>query len=644
MRTAFQRWLDSPRVTVYAPLTTLAIGLFFVFVWAPHPWGWRGIDQYDTLARELVRGEPFSTTDVPWGYTYYLAACLYLFGERTWVPVTMQVFINALTPLLVFKLAAPAVGRRIAALATWITAVFSFNTVYASTQSSDAICTVLFLLSALWFVRGHVRSSLLAFAAAGALAGLVPQFRPNMILLPAIVAAGYMLWRPRGLRRLLASGVFMAAFTAMLLPWIVRNYQYTDTLLPTSTHGGIQLWYGTLQTGPYIESRAHNPRYVFASSAFAYSSVEQPVIVSAVPVCADQGAPQLRYRTNRDPELKTAAARGMKNGRYEFEVPAQIAPTTIYYFFAAGASTTPAAGNDGPLIYFISKDHLGDLDSAHEVLDFFDIIRMMRSIAWQEPLPIAAQLDFSHDGRVDRDDVAVAIARLIPESKDPFADLDVRGDAVVLRFRDGSSLSVPKQFNGLQTGVDVDLNGGELAGAVVSRSQPLSSLRDSANACPVVEDVRVNEVFYRREPHEMARYTALAFDNINRDPIAFFTASAYRMVRLFIIRGTGDQQTTFQFPLSRLIFDAGLVASLAYFIAFLAGVGLAWRARSPWMYALIPIVYVPVTICFVLTNMRYTITVQPLMFVFVAIAIGAALKIGRPEARPFDSSRRASAS
>ena len=48
-------------------------------------------------------------------------------------------------------------------------------------------------------------------------------------------------------------------------------------------------------------------------------------------------------------------------------------------------------------------------------------------------------------------------------------------------------------------------------------------------------------------------------------------------------------------------------------------------------YTLIPIAYVPLTICFVLTNMRYTITVQPLMFVFVAIAVAAALKIARPE-------------
>ena len=230
--------------------TTLAIGLFFVFVWAPHPWGWRGIDQYDALAKELALGEPFSTTDVPWGYTYYLAIFYRFFGEHTWAPVTGQVFINALTPLLLFKLARPAVGQRIAALAAWITAIFSFNTVYASTQSSDAICTVLFMLSLLCFVRGHTtlepRRLRRRRRALGHRAAVPAEHDP---------VAGDGDRRPtrcgrrEASRRLLQCAVFIAAMTAMLMPWIVRNYHYTGTVLPTSTHGGIQLWYGTLQTG-----------------------------------------------------------------------------------------------------------------------------------------------------------------------------------------------------------------------------------------------------------------------------------------------------------------------------------------------------------------------------------------------------------
>jgi hypothetical protein len=166
---------------------------------------------------------------------------------------------------------------------------------------------------------------------------------------------------------------------------------------------------------------------------------------------------------------------------------------------------------------------------------------------------------------------------------------------------------------------------------LVSRHQRFSELLRAgrqAERCPPASEVRVNEVFYRREPHEMRRYTALAFDNIGRDPVAFAQASVYRLVRLFIVRpGTADQRTTFQFEGSRMIFNVGLLLSLTYFTLFLAGVVIAWRERSPFLYALIPIAYVPLTICFVLTNMRYTITVQPLMFVFVAMTIAVMLRL-----------------
>jgi hypothetical protein len=656
MRLTLQRWLDSPRVTVLAPLTTLGIGLFFVFVWAPHPWGWRGIDQYDALAKELALGQPFSTTDVPWGYTYYLAVFYRFFGEHTWAPVTGQVFINALTPLLVFMLARPAVGQRIAALAAWITAIFSFNTVYASTQSSDAICTVLFLLSLLCFVEGHRRSSVIAFAAAGVLSGIVPQFRPNMILLPVLVIAGYAFWPafaamgrlagvspelanglssaggpPRGRRRLLQCAVFGVAMTAMLMPWIVRNYRYTGALLPTSTHGGIQLWYGTLQTGANLESRAHNPRSAFASAAFPYTSLEASIVLTGNPACGTGVATRLAYKTSRDATWRWIDGVKPTHGPTQFEIPAQPIPTTVYYYFQAAGDTTPPAGAAGPFLYFVSDHHLNDLDSNGEMLDIFDVARLARQAADPNTAPGGTAPDLNRDGLVDEADLSNAIDLLLPEvARDhrALARLERDGDWVTVRLSDGSWISVPPAMT-RQTDLALE---GVLASELVSRFRTMSSIPPAAARCAAMDDIAVNQVFYRREPHEMRRYTALAFDNIERDPLAFIAASAYRLVRLFIIRGTDDQMTTHQFPLSRLIFQAATWASAVYFAAFLAGVAIAWRARSPFLYALVPIAYVPLTICFVLTNMRYTITVQPLMFVFVAIAVAAMLKIGRPEA------------
>ena len=130
----------------------------------------------------------------------------------------------------------------------------------------------------------------------------------------------------------------------------------------------------------------------------------------------------------------------------------------------------------------------------------------------------------------------------------------------------------------------------------------------------------------------MRRYTALAMDNIRRQPVAFALASLYRIGRLFVIRGSGDVSTAQQFTASRLIYGIGLAASLAVFLVFLAGVWIAWRRRDPLLWLLVPIVYVPLTICFVLTNMRYSITMQPYIFVFVAIALLAVVS-PRPSSR-----------
>ena len=68
-------------------------------------------------------------------------------------------------------------------------------------------------------------------------------------------------------------------------------------------------------------------------------------------------------------------------------------------------------------------------------------------------------------------------------------------------------------------------------------------------------------------------------------------------------------------------------------ILFLAGAFIAWRqGRDIWLPLLL-IAYIPATIAFVLTNMRYTVTVQPLMFVFVAVALMSAAERGRASTR-----------
>src|SRR5437764_1119649 len=93
-----ERWLNR-RATVYAACgISLALGLFFIFVWSPLPWGWHGIDFYYELAIAVAHGQPFPTMQRMWGYTYFLAFWYRLFGDHPWIPLVAQAIANAAVP------------------------------------------------------------------------------------------------------------------------------------------------------------------------------------------------------------------------------------------------------------------------------------------------------------------------------------------------------------------------------------------------------------------------------------------------------------------------------------------------------------------------------------------------------------------
>src|SRR5215212_8915013 len=103
------------RAIVFAACAvSLALGLFFVFVWSPLPWGWHGIDFYYEDALALAGGSPFQTMDRVWGYAYFLAGSYRLFGDRPWIPLSVQALANALIPLMIYSLVRLEMSERVA--------------------------------------------------------------------------------------------------------------------------------------------------------------------------------------------------------------------------------------------------------------------------------------------------------------------------------------------------------------------------------------------------------------------------------------------------------------------------------------------------------------------------------------------------
>lgn len=622
----------SPAVVYAACLASVAIAAVFIFVRAPHPWGWEGLDHYHDLGLLLARGEAFPTTDVPWGYAYFLAPFYWLFGDRPWIPLLAQALLNGLVPWLTYTIARSEFDERVAIVAAGLVGVFSFNTVYASTQSSDSVCTVLLMAAIMWFVRGRRTGDARRLALSGLLVGVAAQFRPNLLFVPLLLAGLYLTAAPA--RRRLGPIVALLAMSALVtLPWIVRNYRLTGEIIPTSTHGGVQLWYGTLQAGPYLHSRSYNPRAIFENPTFPYTSLDRvPLLVSARTRWCAPGAPRsvvLVHWTDRDTTPARTIMRAAEPGRLDAELPTVPAPTAVYYYFETTwpgrgeAAATPAAGRRAPFVFFVSGDHLGDLDRHGDLLDVFDVARMLRAAAWGEPLPFADRLDLDHDGGVTDRDVRIAVSRLLPASPaDPVDAIAAQPDAVSIAFRDGSRIVVPRAWSGRITDLSV---AGALAEQVLLATRPLASVDepatpDFATVCRELDEVAVNRPFYRREPHAMRRYVALALDNIRREPASYLASVVYRAFRLFVIQGGEDRRTVQQFADSAAVYRLATAASLAYVLLLVAGVWAAWRHGYAIALPIALIAYVPLTIAYVLTNMRYSITVQPFVFMFVATA------------------------
>lgn len=629
------RLRDPPPLVFAAAAASLILGMTFIFVRAPHPWGWEGFDHYHEIALELASGRPFPTMEVPWGYAYVLAMFYRLFGDHPWIPLVVQAGLNSTVPVLVFQFARTWLDRSTATLAAVLTGVFSFNTVYASTQSSDAICTFVFMAAIVAFTVARRRESGRWFAVTGLLAGFAPQFRPNLILIPLLLAA-FAVWERRDGRRIAHVCVLVACSAAALLPWVVRNYRLTHAVLPTSVHGGVQLWYGTLQVGPYLHSRAYNPRSVFEAPVFEYTSLNAvPIIVEGSVNCPDEALTGigLTYWSDDDATRHRLDPARRDASRYTFEIPAPSRDVVIYYYFVTdwnGASgravrTTPPAGARGPLVYFVSGNHVGDLDIHEDLLDVFDVARLMRHAAWNEPVPFADRLRAAGvtDARGGATRLMTSLLR--DDAVEVVSNSEFDAFKAWMTFSDGSTLVVPRAWQGRIT--DLTITDG-IASALMTSRLPLRPL-DAAppsrlsgvDACTQVGDIVVNQVFYRREPHMMRRYSSLAFDNIRRQPLDFALASAYRVVRLFVIGGTADPLTAQQFRQSGPIYAAAKAVSVLFLALFVIGVAFGWTRSRDSILALLLIAYVPATLAPVLTNMRYTVTVQPLMFAFIAAGL-----------------------
>jgi hypothetical protein len=643
MSAARRGWWDSPRWVWLACGFSLCVGLAFTFVRAPHPWGWNGFDHYNDLARVLAHGGAYPTFDRMWGYPYFLALFYRVFGEHPWIPITVQVVLNALIPWLIYGEVRRRIDARTATVAALLIGVFSFNTVYASTQASEALCAVLYVASVVAFCRAQDRPSAARFALAGVLAGLTLSVRPNLLLAPALLLLVDLATarRRRLPRHVLAFGL---AVLVIWTPWVARNYRLSGRFIPATTHGGIVLWIASLQVGPYAENWTANPRAFLEASPFDYSLPNHRPMQVGVGMFATTPPPQraaIVYWTQQTSVRTRLEVAPPIGDPFQFSLPEQPAGAVLHYYFEAEWSgpdgirrqRTPVAGERDPFLHFVSSDHFGDLDVGDELLDVFDVVRLLQHQAWNTPVRNARALDLDRDGRLTLADLDLAVGALTEPARPinrpvpgRVAAVRADNDRVVLRLKDGSSLSVRRSFSGQMTDLDVE---GVMAADMVRSQRSFASLNLTSEDVPELATAEaklslsagVNRAFYLTEPRLQDRYNALARVNIRREPWRFLAASVRRVARLFVSVGSGDSDRTAQFSHSDVIYAVSTAASLLQLVLFAAGVVIALRRRQDVTMFLAAVAYVPATLFLFMTTARYLVVAQPFIFIFCAVAL-----------------------
>ena len=165
-----------------------------------------------------------------------------------------------------------------------IVGIFSFNTVYASTQSSDAICTCCSCASLVCFARGRARIADRLVRAGGVLSGTGAAVPAEHDPVSGVIIAARIVLSRRGLAAQLSRTMPSSRWSLPLLqmPWIVRNYRLTGTV-PADQHARRRAAVVRHAAGrPVPRKPRAQSAIVFESAPFDYTSLrDRSMIIDA---------------------------------------------------------------------------------------------------------------------------------------------------------------------------------------------------------------------------------------------------------------------------------------------------------------------------------------------------------------------------
>lgn len=216
--------------------------------------------EYLQLSEKITSGAGYvdeagnPTAFRPVGYPMFLAALRLVGIQSLGALRIVQCLIGAATVYLIYLLAMLIYNKRTALVAGAIYAVYPYFVFLPGTILASTWFGFLLVAATLIFVKGLMLENKWLILSGGLVMGYATLVRPSALLLILPVILWLIVNIIDRKKALSYSAAVLILFTAVVVPWMARNYQQLGTF-GLSTNGGRNLWLGNNErTTPHTGS------------------------------------------------------------------------------------------------------------------------------------------------------------------------------------------------------------------------------------------------------------------------------------------------------------------------------------------------------------------------------------------------------
>lgn len=210
--------------------------------------------QYHYLANCIVQHFSFcdNTFRTP-GYPAFIAIVYFIFGEKPWLVLFLQILLNVFSVYLLYRLSEKLFNTKVALLAAFLMAVEPHQILFCHFLFADTLFATLFLLTFYFYVKGLLEKQTSYFILSAVFLGLNLLTKPVIQFYPFALVLFLLVWTKFSWQLRIKNALIVLLLSYLfVLPWMYRNYIGFNNFSICSISGNSMFFYNI----PLTEAKA----------------------------------------------------------------------------------------------------------------------------------------------------------------------------------------------------------------------------------------------------------------------------------------------------------------------------------------------------------------------------------------------------